>query len=255
MHNFIMIYGIHPIKYRLEHNSETIKIIYHLKEHCNNRWTIIKNLINKKNVTLSEINKNDFNKLLQEHNLKNVVHQNILAFCENKTMNFFSEKDLSLITVKKKVIILILDHIKDPHNLGACIRNADAAGVDFVIISKDNNVKINSTVEKVASGAVSTVKIIIVTNLARAIIFIKKLGIWVVGMDLTTKNIIYDIQLQDSCALILGEEKKGLRKLTRKLCDFLTKIPMYGTISSLNVSVACGIALYEIIRQRRKIIR
>ncbi|MEX2469133.1 MAG: 23S rRNA (guanosine(2251)-2'-O)-methyltransferase RlmB [Pseudohongiellaceae bacterium] len=147
-------------------------------------------------------------------------------------------------------LLLVLDSITDPHNLGACLRSADAAGVDAVIIPRDKAVGLNDTVRKVASGAAEIVNLVVVTNLARCLADLKELGVWLVGTDDEASQSLYEQDLSGPIALVMGSEGSGLRRLTRERCDFLVRIPMAGQLSSLNVSVATGVALFEAVRQR-----
>ncbi|BBL76084.1 23S rRNA (guanosine(2251)-2'-O)-methyltransferase RlmB [Methylomagnum ishizawai] len=147
-------------------------------------------------------------------------------------------------------LFLVLDQVQDPHNLGACLRTADAAGVRGVVLTKDQAVGITPTVAKVASGAAETVPIYRVTNLARALGWMKDSGIWVAGAAGEAERSVYQTDLNLPLALVVGAEGKGLRRLTRERCDFLVKIPMAGQVESLNLSVATGILLFEAVRQR-----
>ncbi|MGH1428413.1 MAG: 23S rRNA (guanosine(2251)-2'-O)-methyltransferase RlmB [Arenicella sp.] len=147
-------------------------------------------------------------------------------------------------------LLLILDQIQDPHNLGAILRTADAAGVDAVITSDKNSAPLNATVSKVASGAAESVPLFRVANLNRAIEHIKEAGIWLVGTTDHAQQTLYDTNLSGHLALVLGSEGSGMRRLTEEACDYLVKLPMAGVVNSLNVSVATGICLYEINRQR-----
>ncbi len=148
-------------------------------------------------------------------------------------------------------LLLVLDGVTDPHNLGACLRTADGAGAHAVVAPKDHAVGVNATVAKVASGAADTVPYFMVTNLARTLGELKERGIWVVGTsDQATKS-LYDLDLTGPVALVLGAEGDGLRQLTAKTCDELVTIPMQGAVESLNVSVASAVCLYEAVRQRR----
>lgn len=149
-------------------------------------------------------------------------------------------------------LLLVLDGITDPHNLGACLRVADAAGVHAVIAPKDRAVGLNATVEKVASGAAKTVPYITVTNLARSLRDLKERGVWLVGTDDEATQSLFGATLTGPLALVMGAEGSGMRRLTKELCDMLVKIPMQGTVESLNVSVACGVCLFEAVRQRRQ---
>ncbi|MDY0746299.1 23S rRNA (guanosine(2251)-2'-O)-methyltransferase RlmB [Paucibacter sp. R3-3] len=148
-------------------------------------------------------------------------------------------------------LLLVLDGVTDPHNLGACLRVADGAGAHAVIAPKDHAVGLNATVAKVASGAAETVPYLMVTNLARALNELKERDVWIVGTsDRATKS-IYDVDLNRPVALVLGAEGDGMRQLTAKTCDELVSIPMLGAVESLNVSVASGVCLYEALRQRK----
>lgn len=180
------------------------------------------------------------------------VHQGVVAVAE--PVKEFNEHDLlSLLSLSKKpALILILDGITDPHNLGACLRSADGAGVDFVIIPKDKNAAITPVVSKVASGALEAVPLVRATNLARAMNTLKQAGVWIYGAAGDAQKTIYEFKFQDATALVLGAEGKGMRRLTREHCDDLFALPMLGTVSSLNVSVAAGISLYEVVRQRNQ---
>ena len=145
----------------------------------------------------------------------------------------------------------MLDSIQDPRNLGACLRSANAAGVDCVVINKDGSAPVNSVVYKTSAGAINQLKIFQVTNLVRAIKALQSKELWVVGLDASLKNSIYDINLIDPIVIVMGAEGKGLRQLIKKSCDYLVRIPMTGNVESLNVSVATGIALFESRRQNK----
>ena len=148
-------------------------------------------------------------------------------------------------------LLLVLDGVTDPHNLGACLRVADGAGANAVIAPKDHAAGINATVAKVASGAAETVPYFMVTNLARTLKELKERNIWVIGTSDDADQSIYDVDLKGPVALVLGAEGPGMRQLTRKTCDELVRIPMQGAVESLNVSVASAVCLYEAMRQRR----
>ena len=148
-------------------------------------------------------------------------------------------------------LVLVLDGVTDPHNLGACLRVADGAGAHAVVAPKDHAVGLNATVAKVASGAAETVPYLMVTNLARSLNELKERGIQVIGTAEDAEATLYDIDLTGPVALVLGAEGPGMRALTRKTCDTLVRIPMAGAVESLNVSVASAVCLYEALRQRR----
>ena len=147
-------------------------------------------------------------------------------------------------------LLLVLDGVTDPHNLGACLRVADGAGAHAVIAPKDHAAGINATVSKVASGAAETVPYFMVTNLARTLNELKERNIWVIGTSGDAEQTLYQADLKAATALVLGAEGPGMRQLTRKTCDALVRIPMMGAVESLNVSVASGVCLYEARRQR-----
>lgn len=151
---------------------------------------------------------------------------------------------------ERPVLILVLDGVTDPHNLGACLRSADAAGVDAVVVPKDRSADLNATVRKVACGAAEVVPFVRVTNLSRTLDALKARGVWVFGTAGEAGGPIYDHDLTGPVALVMGAEGSGLRRLTREHCDFLVNLPMAGSVGSLNVSVATGICLFEAVRQR-----
>jgi 23S rRNA (guanosine2251-2'-O)-methyltransferase len=175
-------------------------------------------------------------------------HQGVAARV-NAVAQVHSLDDL-LDGVQGPPLLLVLDGITDPHNLGACLRVADGAGVHAVIAPKDHAAGINSTVAKVASGAAETIAYFMVTNLARTMGELKERNIWCVGLSDDAPKTLYQTDLKGPTALVMGAEGTGMRQLTRKTCDALASIPMLGAVESLNVSVASGICLYEAVRQR-----
>jgi 23S rRNA (guanosine2251-2'-O)-methyltransferase len=179
-----------------------------------------------------------------------VSHQGVVA--EMTVAAALSENELPqfLDGLGKPPLLLILDGVQDPHNLGACLRSADAAGVDAVILPKDRSAPLNATARKVACGAAETVPVVRVTNLARTLRAIRDAGVWLYGAAGEAQQALYDVDLSGPVALVLGGEGKGLRRLTREHCDALMAIPLAGSVSSLNVSVAAGICLFEARRQR-----
>jgi 23S rRNA (guanosine2251-2'-O)-methyltransferase len=146
--------------------------------------------------------------------------------------------------------LLVLDGVTDPHNLGACLRSADAAGVHAVIVPRDRSAQLNATAKKVACGAAENVPLIRVTNLARTLRLLQEMNVWVVGTAGEADHTLYQSKMTGPMALVMGAEGEGMRRLTREHCDELISIPMAGTVSSLNVSVATGICLFEAVRQR-----
>ena len=177
-------------------------------------------------------------------------HQGVAARVETITVS--SSLDDTLDAVDGPPLILVLDGITDPHNLGACLRVADGAGAQAVIAPKDHAVGLNATVAKVASGAADTVPYFMVTNLARTLNELKERDIRIIGTSDDAQQSLYDIDLRGPVALVFGAEGDGMRQLTGKTCDELVRLPMAGAVESLNVSVASGVCLYEAVRQRTK---
>jgi 23S rRNA (guanosine2251-2'-O)-methyltransferase len=171
---------------------------------------------------------------------------------ESGESRLWQEADLyrAVDTKQGPVLLLVLDGVTDPHNLGACLRSAEAAGVDAVIVPKDKSADLSPVVRKVASGAAELVPFARVTNIARTLEGLKERGVWIYGAAGEAENTIYNNDLSGSVALVMGAEGDGLRRLTREHCDHLIKLPMAGSVSSLNVSVATGVCLFEIVRQR-----
>ena len=177
-----------------------------------------------------------------------VGHQGVVARVQ--AIEGVRTLDELLDDLTEPALLLVLDGVTDPHNLGACLRVADGAGAHAVIAPKDHAVGINATVAKVASGAAETVPYFMVTNLARTLGELKERGVWVIGTAGEAEQSLYAADLKAPTALVLGAEGPGLRQLTRKTCDALVRIPMQGAVESLNVSVASGVCLYEARRQR-----
>jgi 23S rRNA (guanosine2251-2'-O)-methyltransferase len=187
----------------------------------------------------------EFKRLLGE-----VVHQGVIA--EISALPSWSEDDLlSAITTAKAPLLLALDGVQDPHNLGACLRTADACGALAVVVPKDRAAQLTPTVRKVAAGAAETTPVVAVTNLARCLALLKEAGLWVVGAEAQADKRPEDVDLTTGTVLVLGAEGAGLRKLTRQSCDFVVRLPQLGAVESLNVSVAAGMLLYEAVRQRK----
>jgi 23S rRNA (guanosine2251-2'-O)-methyltransferase len=177
-------------------------------------------------------------------------HQGVIARVVDTPIPYKDIHDILESDLTEPPFFLILDGVEDPHNLGACLRVADAMGVHAVIAPKDRAVGLNATVRKVASGAAETVPFIAVTNLARTIRELKDAGVFVVGTTMDAPHSLPNTKLDGPIAIVLGSEGEGIRRLTAETCDALVTIPMYGSVESLNVSVASGICLYELRRQR-----
>lgn len=236
------IFGLHAVRSVLSFQRERVLQLYLQKD---KRWSDSeKQLFQSSGLFCEYVDKIRLNKLAQSEQ-----HQGIVAVCRPPKVY----QDHDLLTLRESLsnpLFLILDGVEDPHNLGACLRTADAVGVDAVIVPKHHAVGLTPTVCKVASGAAETVKLVVVTNLARMIRELKETGVWVMGLAGEARQTIFDSSLTMPLALALGAEGDGLRRLTRECCDGLIKIPMTGSVESLNVSVATGIALFEAKRQR-----
>jgi len=245
-----IVLGIHAVQALIERSPERFIEMWALKGRDDERMLPIINLARKYKIPVQFVHR----KVLDDKS-QGEQHQGVIArITPNKQ---FSENDLDEIiaTAERQntpPFLLILDGVTDPHNLGACLRNADAAGVQAIIVPKDKAAKITATVRKVAVGAAETVPLVQVTNLARTMKHLQQLGVWIVGTAGETDTSLYDIELNGPMALVMGAEGKGMRRLTRENCDQLVKLPMAGAVSSLNVSVATGICLFEIVRQRLK---
>lgn len=242
------LYGIHALTAVLEREPQRILEIYIAKGRDDERLHTLINLARKNGLGIQFCNK----KILDDK-AQGESHQGVVARAQPaKTL---SENDLDEIithahNMGKAPFLLVLDGVTDPHNLGAVLRSADAAGVDAVIVTKDKSASLNATVRKVACGAADVIPLIQVTNLSRTLAELQEKAIWVVGTAGEAQQSVFDCKMNGPIALVMGAEGKGMRRLTRERCDELIKLPMHGTVSSLNVSVATGICLYEILRQR-----
>ncbi|BBP43998.1 23S rRNA (guanosine(2251)-2'-O)-methyltransferase RlmB [Thiosulfativibrio zosterae] len=236
------IYGLHAVEKFLKQSPHLIYQMVFEKGPMNKRQQALQDQAKKLGVTLSFETKAFFNKF-------EGLHQGVVATVAKQ--DDLTEADLLEILEKSSnPLFLFLDEVQDPHNLGAILRTADAVGVTAVIIPKHNSVGINPTVRKVASGAAETVKLIVVNNLTRTLKDLQQAGVWMVGLAGETDKTIYQMDFKGAVGLVMGAEGSGLRKLTKETCDYLAAIPMQGSVESLNVSVAAGVALYEAFRQR-----
>ena len=245
--SFHYIYGLHAVEAALKREAETISQLWLENSRRDEKAKKLLQLAYEANIKPSRVSRDELNKLVGE----NANHQGVVALSRETPAG--NEKDLKQLIDNLTVpaFLLILDGVQDPHNLGACLRTADAAGVHAVIAPKDKASGLTSVVRKVASGAAETVPFIQVTNLARCMRDLQQAGIWMVGTSLDTDQDIFQTDLTGALALVLGAEGKGLRRLTAEQCDSLVKLPMLGTVQSLNVSVSAGICLYEAVRQRK----
>ncbi len=245
MSKTLIIFGFHAVQAQLDSAPEGFVRVLILENRNDKRVGQITDQLNQLGINTSKSNKQQLDKLS-----KNQTHQGIAAEILLPTLPNQDELIGFVSRLENSPLILILDSIQDPRNLGACLRSANAAGVDCVVINKDGSAPINALVHKTSAGALNQLKIFQVTNLARTIKALQKEDVWVVGLDGSTNTSIYQIDLKTPTALIMGAEGTGLRKLTKQSCDQLALIPMQGNVESLNVSVATGISLFEASRQR-----
>ena len=242
-----VLFGFHAVGVRLKTSPQSIIEVYYEASRRDARMRQFLERAKEAGVRLIEADAMRIAKLAGSHG-----HQGVAARVEEvkdtRTLDELLD-DLESEGVTAP-LLLVLDGVTDPHNLGACLRVADGAGVHAVIAPKDHAAGINATVAKVASGAAETVPYFMVTNLARTLNSLKERNIWIIGTSGDADQHLYQVDLKGPTALVLGAEGDGMRQLTRKTCDALVSIPMQGAVESLNVSVASGVCLYEAVRQR-----
>lgn len=244
MKNTQIIYGIHAVVAVLQKRPQDVLELYLDQQRGDNRMRELTQLALQNDITIQWSLKATLNQLSNKSQ-----HQGVVAKVRQGQTAETIEDIIE--NLDSPAFILILDGITDPHNLGACLRSADAAGVHAVIAPKDGSVGITPTVSKVASGAAENIPYFQVTNLSRTIKYLQQQGVWIHGLADAANANFYEQDYTGSIALVLGAEGKGMRRLTKDSCDYLVSIPMAGSVSSLNVSVAAGICLYEVVRQRR----
>lgn len=240
------IFGIHAVESVLQRSPDSVSELWVDASRHDRRMTHILQLAKKNSVTIHAVNKRELEAMVPEQR-----HQGIVAKATPPKVYSDAELDHLLDNLTESAFILVLDGVTDPHNLGACIRSADAAGIQAVITTRDRAATLTPTAIKVASGAAQTVPFVQVTNLARSLRNLKDRGIWLVGLDGEAEQSLYDLDLKGPLAIVMGAEGQGLRRLSKEHCDFLARIPMAGSVESLNVSVATGICLFEALRQRQ----
>ena len=238
------IFGLHAVTTALQRRPESISEMWVLEGRRDKRLHTVLELAQRHGITLHECSR----KVLDE--LVDGRHQGVVASAKAPTQTH--EKSLPELVAEagKRALVLVLDGVTDPHNLGACLRSADAAGATVVIAPKDNSASLNATVRKVACGAAEAVPFVQVTNLARSLRQLQEAGVWIIGLAGEASQSLYECDLAGPVALVMGAEGAGMRRLTREQCDYLAHLPMAGEVSSLNVSVATGVCLFEAVRQR-----
>jgi 23S rRNA (guanosine2251-2'-O)-methyltransferase len=243
------VYGLHAVRALLMRHAGRVASVT-IAEGREPRVTEIQALAQKSGKPVKRASAAAFKQLFGD-----AVHQGVYADVE--PMPSWREEDLveaiarALGAGGDKPFVLVLDGVQDPHNLGACLRTADACGALAVVIPRDRAVQMNATVRKVAAGAAESTPLAVVTNLARTLRLLKEAGLWIVGADAEAPKLAHETDLTGPVAVVMGAEGAGLRQLTRETCDYLVRLPQAGTVESLNVSVATGMLLYEALRQRR----
>jgi 23S rRNA (guanosine2251-2'-O)-methyltransferase len=237
------VFGIHAVAALLARSPERIALLQVVEGRADQRMRQLLADAERSGVAIQRVDRAELDK-------SDVRHQGVIAQLVHQIE--YSEADLATIVQRNtNPLLLILDGVTDPHNLGACLRSADAAGVVAVIAPRDNAASLTPVVRKVACGAAEVIPFIQVTNLARTLKALQEMGVWIVGTAGEADTLLYEQDLSGPIALAMGAEGSGLRRLTREYCDFLVKLPMAGSVSSLNVSVATGVCLFEAVRQRQ----
>jgi 23S rRNA (guanosine2251-2'-O)-methyltransferase len=240
------VYGLHAVRAVLERRPETLVAAHALHDASGKLGELVRALT-AAGIRVARLGRAELDRLTDGG-----VHQGIVA--EVAAAPEFGIESFETLVVERgrAVRLLVLDGVEDPRNLGACLRTADAAGIDAVVVPKDRSAKLTAVAAKTSTGAAETVPVFRAPNLARTLAWLKEAGVWVVGADATAQQSLYATKLAPPLALVLGGEGRGVRRLTRDLCDELVFIPMAGTVESLNVSVATGIVLFELLRQAPK---
>lgn len=240
------IYGLHAVEALLRHHPKRVKQIWLAEGRGDPRVQALLQLAGQAKVRVGQCERREMDAWVEG------VHQGVIAEVSPSQVWGDAMLDELLDRTEEPPLLLVLDGVTDPHNLGACMRTADAAGALAVIIPKDKSATLNATVRKVACGAAEVMPLVAVTNLARTLEKLQQRGLWVVGTAGEAEQELYDQDLSGPTVLVMGAEGKGMRRLTREHCDFLVRLPMAGSVSSLNVSVATGVCLFEAQRQRRR---
>jgi 23S rRNA (guanosine2251-2'-O)-methyltransferase len=241
-----ILFGFHAVLSRMRQHATSIEEILIDRDRIDARMKDLLHMAESANVRVMQVDRSRLDGLAGI----NGRHQGVLARVVDTPIPYKDIHDILESDLTEPPFFLVLDGVEDPHNLGACLRVADAMGVHAVIAPKDRAVGLNATVRKVASGAAETVPFIAVTNLARTLRELKDAGVFIVGTTMDAPSSLLSTKLDGPIAIVLGSEGDGIRRLTAETCDALVTIPMFGSVESLNVSVASGICLYEARRQR-----
>jgi len=239
------IYGMHAVRIMLERHPERVHNVRIAQEREDPRVRAIDELARRHHRPVQRVEVQALKRLLGD-----VAHQGVAA--DITPLPPWTEDELlAALQSASAPLLLALDGVQDPHNLGACLRSADACGALAVIVPRDRAAQVTPTVRKVAVGAAETTPVVAVTNLVRTLKLLKQAGLWVVGADAAGDKSAHQADLKGPVVLVLGAEGTGLRRLTQQNCDFLVRLPQLGAVESLNVSVAAGMLLYEAVRQRQ----
>jgi len=239
------IYGVHAVRIMLERHPERVHGVLIAQQRDDPRVRAIDELARRHQRPVQRVDTRALKQLLGD-----VAHQGVAA--DITPLPPWTEDELLVALQRVSApLLLALDGVQDPHNLGACLRSADACGALAVIVPRDRAAQVTPTVRKVAVGAAETTPVVAVTNLVRTLKLLKQAGLWIVGADAAGDKSAHQVDLKGPVVLVLGAEGTGLRHLTRQTCDFLVRLPQLGAVESLNVSVAAGMLLYEAVRQRQ----
>lgn len=244
MANSDLVFGIHAVQALLKMSPQRIQELRVVRGRQDQRIQSILDSAKNAGLVVQMADKRQLDELCSGR------HQGVIAFASPGQIMSEGELYPFLEQLAADPLVLVLDGVTDPHNLGACMRSADAAGVHAVVVPKDNSAGLTDTARKVASGAAEAVPLIAVTNLSRTLKKLQQQGLWIAGAAGEAELTIYQAELTGPRVIVMGAEGSGMRRLTRETCDNLIKIPMHGSVSSLNVSVATGIVLFEVQRQR-----
>ena len=238
------IYGVHAVEALLRHHPKRVKQVWLAESRQDPRIQALLALAAESRVSVGNCERREMDAWVEG------VHQGVVA--EVSPSQVWGEAMLEELLDRSEGVplLLVLDGVTDPHNLGACLRTADAAGALAVIVPKDKSATLNATVRKVACGAAEVIPLVAVTNLARTLEKLQQRGLWLVGTAGEADQELYQQDMTGPTVLVMGAEGKGMRRLTREHCDYLVRLPMAGSVSSLNVSVAAGVCLFEVVRQR-----
>lgn len=240
------IYGLHAVEALLRHHPKRVKQVWLAEGRGDPRVQVLIELAAQARVSVGQCERREMDAWVEG------VHQGVVADVSPSQVWGEAMLDELLDRAEGPPLLLVLDGVTDPHNLGACLRTADAAGALAVIVPKDKSATLNATVRKVACGAAEVIPLVAVTNLARTLEKLQQKGLWVVGTAGEAEQSLYAQDLTGPIVLVMGAEGRGMRRLTREHCDYLVRLPMAGSVSSLNVSVATGVCLFEALRQRAR---